>query len=191
MSPTAGGVRASGERRRRADPSARDELTPQEMQVALIVAEGVTNREAGARLFLSLKTIEVHLSRAYRKLGVRSRTELARWLALHGGQHEPESARSKVLATVLFTDIVRSTDHAMTVGDERWSALLARHNRAAETAVERHGGRLIKSTGDGVLATFETSSAAVTSAFALASSLRRLDIEIRAVAHAGDIERTS
>ena len=58
--------------------SATDQLTPQELQVALVVAEGATNREAGAKLFLSPKTIEAHLGRIYRKLGVRSRTELAR-----------------------------------------------------------------------------------------------------------------
>jgi DNA-binding CsgD family transcriptional regulator len=58
--------------------STADQLTPQELQVALIVAEGATNREAGAKLFLSPKTVEAHLGRIYRKLGVRSRTELAR-----------------------------------------------------------------------------------------------------------------
>ena len=73
-------LRASGARLRTREPSIRDELTTQELQVALVVAEGVTNREAAARLFLSPKTIELHLSRAYRKLGVRTRTELARTL---------------------------------------------------------------------------------------------------------------
>ena len=61
-----------------------DALTPQELQVALMVASGATNREAGARLFLSAKTIEAHLGRIYRKLGVRSRTELANLVAHQG-----------------------------------------------------------------------------------------------------------
>lgn len=74
-------LRASGESLRRRDPTAAERLTPQELQIALVVAEGVTNREAGAALFLSPKTIEVHLGRVYRKLGIRSRTELARMLA--------------------------------------------------------------------------------------------------------------
>jgi DNA-binding CsgD family transcriptional regulator len=56
------------------------ELTPQELQVALLVVEGATNREVAASLFLSPKTVEVHLTHTYRKLGVRSRTELARVL---------------------------------------------------------------------------------------------------------------
>jgi DNA-binding CsgD family transcriptional regulator len=72
---------ATGETLRRNDPVAVDELTPQELQIALVVAGGATNREAGAALFLSPKTIEVHLSRIYRKLGIRSRTELARLAA--------------------------------------------------------------------------------------------------------------
>jgi DNA-binding NarL/FixJ family response regulator len=63
-------------------PSGREgslgELTPQELQVALIVAKGVTNREAAASRFLSEKTVEFHLSNAYRKLGVRSRSGLVR-----------------------------------------------------------------------------------------------------------------
>ena len=77
-------LRASGETARRREPSATEQLTPQELQVALVVAQGATNREAGAALFLSPKTIEAHLGRIYRKLGVRSRTELARRLATEG-----------------------------------------------------------------------------------------------------------
>ena len=61
-----------------------DALTPQELQVALMVASGATNREAASRLFLSAKTIEAHLGRIYRKLGVRSRTELAALVAQEG-----------------------------------------------------------------------------------------------------------
>jgi ATP/maltotriose-dependent transcriptional regulator MalT len=74
-------IGATGESVRRRDPFAADELTPTELQVALIVAKGATNKEAGAALFLSPKTIETHLGRIYRKLNVRSRTELAHLLA--------------------------------------------------------------------------------------------------------------
>ena len=77
-----GELRATGMRLSREKTSLRSELTPQELRVALVVAEGVTNREASARLFLSEKTIEAHLSRTFRKLNVRSRTELARKLSL-------------------------------------------------------------------------------------------------------------
>jgi DNA-binding CsgD family transcriptional regulator len=68
-----------------------DALTPQELQVALMVASGATNREAGSRLFLSAKTIEAHLGRIYRKLGVRSRTELAALVAHEGLGADPAS----------------------------------------------------------------------------------------------------
>jgi DNA-binding CsgD family transcriptional regulator len=71
-------LRASGETIRAHDPAARDELTPQELKVALVIAEGASNQEAAAALFLSPKTIEAHLGRAYRKLGIHSRSELIR-----------------------------------------------------------------------------------------------------------------
>ena len=74
-------LEASGEKARPRDPGLTDQLTPRELQVAVAVAGGSTNREAGAALFLSPKTVELHLSRIYRKLGVRSRTELARRLS--------------------------------------------------------------------------------------------------------------
>jgi DNA-binding CsgD family transcriptional regulator len=76
---------ATGERQARREQSGLQELTPQELQIALLVAEGATNREVAAALFLSPKTIEFHLGKVYRKIGVRSRTELARRI---GSVHE-------------------------------------------------------------------------------------------------------
>jgi DNA-binding NarL/FixJ family response regulator len=72
---------ASGLRARTRDPAITDRLTPRELQVALAVADGATNREAAARLYLSEKTIERHLGNVYRKLGLRSRSQLARRFA--------------------------------------------------------------------------------------------------------------
>jgi DNA-binding CsgD family transcriptional regulator len=77
-------LRASGETVEPGGVIATNELTPQELQVALAVAKGATNREAGAALFLSPKTVEAHLGRVYRKLDIRSRTELAALLAREG-----------------------------------------------------------------------------------------------------------
>jgi DNA-binding CsgD family transcriptional regulator len=71
-------LRASGERSRRRDPSTLDELTPQEVQIAQLVAEGGTNRAIAAQLFLSPRTIDFHLRNMFRKLGISSRVELAR-----------------------------------------------------------------------------------------------------------------
>ena len=73
-------LRATGERVRARGPATSEELTPQELQVAMHVAGGKTNREVGAQLFLSPKTIEWHLGHVYRKLGIRSRAQLARKL---------------------------------------------------------------------------------------------------------------
>jgi DNA-binding CsgD family transcriptional regulator len=84
---------ASVETTRKGDGDLEEELTPQERQVALVVAQGGTNREAAAELFLSTKTIEFHLRNAYRKLGVRTRTELA-YLLLRQDRSAPVSAQA-------------------------------------------------------------------------------------------------
>lgn len=70
-------LKATGETARRRVPSTADELTPQERQIALLLADGQSIREAAARLFLSPKTVEYHLRKVYTKLGIHSRTELA------------------------------------------------------------------------------------------------------------------
>jgi DNA-binding CsgD family transcriptional regulator len=71
-------LRASGETARRRDPSTRDQLTPQELQIAHLVAKGMTNREIGAQLFLSPRTIDYHLRNVFAKLQIASRADLAR-----------------------------------------------------------------------------------------------------------------
>lgn len=95
----------------------------------------------------------------------------------------------RVLATVLFTDIVASTERAQAMGDSAWHALLDQHDRIAAEQIGRHGGRLIKTTGDGVLATFEGPSRGVACALAMATALRPHDLQIRAGVHTGEIEQ--
>jgi class 3 adenylate cyclase/pimeloyl-ACP methyl ester carboxylesterase len=94
----------------------------------------------------------------------------------------------RVLATVLVTDIVDSTRRAAAVGDRVWRQKLDEHDRVAAQAVGEYRGRLVKQTGDGVLATFDGPARAVECAQALREALCGLDLPIRAGLHTGEIE---
>ena len=94
----------------------------------------------------------------------------------------------RVLATVLFTDIVDSTHRAAALGDQKWRQLLDAHDRLAKQTVERHRGILVKSTGDGVLATFDGPGRAVRCALAFGSAAGQMDMSLRAGLHTGEIE---
>lgn len=94
----------------------------------------------------------------------------------------------RVLATVMFTDIVGSTERASTVGDRRWKEILAEHDRLGRAQVERFGGKFISTTGDGLLATFAGPSRAIRCAHSLGRALRGEEIQIRAGLHTGEIE---
>ena len=95
----------------------------------------------------------------------------------------------RVLATVLFTDIVGSTELATRLGDRDWHELLDRHDRLARHEINRHGGTVVKTTGDGILATFDSPSRAVGAATALTPALRDLGIAIRSGLHTGEVEQ--
>jgi class 3 adenylate cyclase len=92
------------------------------------------------------------------------------------------------LATVMFTDIVDSTTMAAAMGDAAWRALLGRHDELIRACVEGAGGRLIKTTGDGVLATFEGPGRALEASRAISTGAPKLGLHIRAGLHAGEIE---
>jgi class 3 adenylate cyclase len=96
---------------------------------------------------------------------------------------------SRMLATVLFTDIVGSTEHASILGDRSWKDLLENHDRAVERQLRRYGGRLVKGTGDGVLAIFDGPARAVQCAGAVREAVQQLGLQIRAGLHTGEIER--
>jgi class 3 adenylate cyclase len=100
----------------------------------------------------------------------------------------PTGETDRVLATVLFTDIVGSTERAAELGDARWKELLGAHDQRAKDEIERHGGRYVHSTGDGLLATFDGPAKAVRCAEAIGEAVRPLGVEIRAGAHTGEIE---
>ena len=94
----------------------------------------------------------------------------------------------RVLATVLFTDIVRSTEQAAELGDTDWTSLLDRHDAIAERCVERHRGRVVKHVGDEVFAVFDGPARGIRCAQALIDEVRPLGIEVRAGLHTGECE---
>ena len=94
----------------------------------------------------------------------------------------------RVLATVLFTDIVGSTELAARIGDQRWRSLLDAHDAFVRHQVDLYRGRLIRSTGDGMLATFDGPARAIYCAFAVRDGLRSLGIDVRAGLHIGELE---
>jgi class 3 adenylate cyclase len=100
----------------------------------------------------------------------------------------PDADRRRVLATVLFTDIVGSTQLAATLGDHRWKGLLADHNRVVRRQLDRFGGHEVRVVGDGFLASFDGPARAVRCALAIRDEVQELDLEIRAGLHTGEVE---
>jgi class 3 adenylate cyclase len=105
---------------------------------------------------------------------------------LTGTRHQREPDR--VLATVLFTDIVGSTRRAAELGDSSWRGILERHDQLVRREIERHRGRAVKSTGDGVLATFDGPARAIRAASSIDDAVEQLGIQIRAGLHTGECE---
>jgi class 3 adenylate cyclase len=95
---------------------------------------------------------------------------------------------TRILATVLFTDIVDATGRASRLGDRRWRELLNVHDELARRLVEEFGGQLIKTTGDGILATFDGPGRAIRCAAALRDELGGIGVQIRAGLHTGEVE---
>jgi len=95
----------------------------------------------------------------------------------------------RVLATVLFTDLVDSTVRAAELGDRAWRRLIDRHDEIAHTGVTRWIGQFVKTTGDGILATFDAPTRALRCAFDLRDAIGGLGLEMRAAVHTGEIER--
>jgi class 3 adenylate cyclase len=106
---------------------------------------------------------------------------------LTGNRATPDAERT--LATILFTDIVDSTKRAASTGDRRWRELLDNHDRMAARQVHRFGGRRVKSTGDGILATFDSPARAIQCGLEICDGARQLGVEVRVGLHTGEVER--
>jgi class 3 adenylate cyclase len=104
----------------------------------------------------------------------------------YGKQRDARDART--LASIVFTDIVDSTSRASELGATRWRDHVGEHNRKAATAIDRHQGRLVKTTGDGVLAQFDRAERAVRAAAAIRDAASDLGLAIRAGVHTGEVE---
>jgi class 3 adenylate cyclase len=177
-------LRGTGETARRRDPSTLDDLTAQELTVSRLLADGMTTREAASALFLSPKTIEYHLRNVYRKLGIASRQELA--VAI--GRAEPTQPQ-RILATIVFTDIVASTERAALLGDRAWRTLLVQHREVVRGHMERFGGHEIDTAGDGFLVLFEGPGRAIGFAQSVIPAVRELGLDLRVAVHTGEVER--
>jgi class 3 adenylate cyclase len=105
---------------------------------------------------------------------------------LTGTRPTPELDR--VLATVLFTDIVGSTERAVELGDRRWRELLSTHDTAVRHELERFRGREVDTAGDGFFATFDGPARAVRCAISISDAVRDLGIDVRAGIHTGECE---
>jgi len=104
------------------------------------------------------------------------------------GSHAASPRSHRVLRTVLFTDIVASTQRAAATGDQRWRPVLQRFGEITATLAQRFGGTVVKSTGDGHLTTFDGPTQAIRCAEALRADVETLGIEIRAGIHTGECE---
>ena len=104
------------------------------------------------------------------------------------GSHAAPAQSHRALRTVLFTDMVASTQHAAATGDERWRAVLHRFGEITAELTQRFGGTVVKSTGDGHLITFDGPTQAIRCAEALRAEAEPLGIEIRAGIHTGECE---
>jgi class 3 adenylate cyclase len=97
-------------------------------------------------------------------------------------------AADRVLATVLFTDIVGSTEMAADLGDRRWQQLVARHHAVVRAQLKRYRGREIDTAGDGFFVIFERPAQAISCAIEIVGALRSIGIQVRAGIHIGEVE---
>jgi len=111
--------------------------------------------------------------------------------AMRGFAKADANSTRRILASVLMTDVVDSTARAVALGPGRWADVISRHNQVAERLIQRHEGRLVKTTGDGVIGLFDSAERAVRAGLAIGEAVKDLDIEVRAAVQTGEIEMTA
>ncbi len=179
-------LEASGETARVRDDRYRQQLTPQELQVALILAEGSTTREAATKLYLSPKTVEYHLRHVYDKLEVRTRDDLRAALLQ---QTRPASTRK----ALMFTDLAGSTSLVEAIGDAAWTNLSDWLDGELRSRFQAHHGHEVDHAGDGFFVLFDSARDAVECAIDVQRRLlthRRLHgyaPRLRIGIHVGDV----
>jgi class 3 adenylate cyclase len=190
-----------------------DGLSEREVEVLRQIAAGRSNQEIADALVLSVRTVERHAANIYAKIGAQGRVEAAAYALGHGlhvatrgagasaavevtptitstvvPDNRASTATERMLATLLFTDIVGSTERAAALGDAAWHELKARHHVLVRRELARFRGREIDTAGDGFFVVFDTPARAVQCARAVRDAVRTLGLEIRAGLHFGEVE---
>lgn len=150
----------------------------------------VVNRRAGqwmAEQIPDAKYVELH-GQDHFPWAADSASVVAEIREFLTGERGPLPEADRVLATVMFSDLVGSTERAATLGDSAWRTLLERYQRAVSAEVVRHRGREVKSMGDGTLATFDGPGRAIRCAKAIRSVANDLRLRVRIGLHCGEVE---
>jgi DNA-binding CsgD family transcriptional regulator len=160
---------ATGARPRRLVRSGIDALTPSELRVAKLAAEGMSNPQIAQQLFVTRRTVETHVAAILRKLDLKGREGIAAALARDApAPPTPAPDAPTAIVTVLFTDLV--------------------HDATMRGLLAVHGGREVKTLGDGFLSVFDRPASAVACAIALRDAMQELGLPVRAGLHAGEVE---
>jgi class 3 adenylate cyclase len=143
-----------------------------------------------SRRLLDMLAVTAHIAGEEHSAGATRETEntLSLLEEFVAGEGISEAPAGRILASVLFTDIVDSTARAAALGDGLWAQVLDRHDAIARSAIQSCGGRFVKETGDGVLAVFDAPARGIECAKRLRSALSHAGIAIRAGIHTGEIE---
>jgi len=163
-------------------------LTARENAIAILVAEGLSNRAIGERIHVSERTVDSHVQHVLNKLGFRSRTQIAAW---HAGRAAPPAPRTgnRFVTTILVVDLAGSTSKVAQIGDAAWRSLLDQHYDRLRAELQKHEGVEIDTAGDGMMATFDGPASAIRCAWAIQRADRALGLASRAGIHSGEVER--